>query len=463
MSSQETASSSLDRRDMHQSDRPWRERCLSTDDGHYIQTSQPGHCVVTNWQQYQRDLLGLEWYKVATTSWQSLHPNRDQDQFFMPVELDMSGRMAVHKFLSRPWFSRAWVVQEVILAKHAVVRCGNREMDWETFSYFICDFRYAYLEDTWNGVLSRALFFDNELGRAYHRHYETVSGSRLMNLPFLIVAIRTARKRGRKLTMCELLKYARLQAATDSRDKVYSILGLLEDEELARLPKPDYTSHFLSVFSTWAKVSIVETGTLALLAAVEPFQNSPLLESWDLPSWVPDWRHTDRPYYDRPLMPVESFNVEDVSPFNASLYPRSPYAFNFLVHDRVLCARGIRLGTIPTLPAGHSMNFEIGDGAMLSLNKNLRSFLADYRRALIEADEFVREEFWRTISWDRASRSISKAVKTTRRINPAGIKLLRGATSHHLTRTTNLSYFRETEMTTLTKTSTKSASSTSLD
>lgn len=365
----------------------------------------------------------LEWYRAETTAWQSLNPDRDQDQFFMPLELDLSGRLAVHKFLSRPWFGRAWVIQEVILAQEAVVRCGHHEMDWETFSYFVCDFRYAYLEDAWNGVISRSIFFDEELERSYHRHNEVVNGSRLLNLPFLIVAIRTARRKNRRMNLCELLKYARLQDATDSRDKVYSILGLLDDEERAYLPKPDYSSHFLSVFSTWARASIMETSALAVLAAVHQYKEATWSLPRDLPSWVPDWRHTSRPSLDNPLMPVESLDIDQVSIFNAGLYPKSPYPFSFQVQNRVLCARGIRLGQVPTLPPGLSMNFQMGDGAALSLNKNMRSLVSDHRQALIDTGHFVRDHFWRTISWDRSSRSISKAVKRTRRIAPEGVKL----------------------------------------
>jgi len=35
----------------------------------------------------------------------------------------------------RPWFNRVWVVQELLLARSAVLVCGNRRIDWDTFAH----------------------------------------------------------------------------------------------------------------------------------------------------------------------------------------------------------------------------------------------------------------------------------------------------------------------------------------
>ena len=37
--------------------------------------------------------------------------------------------------LQQPWFERIWVVQEVILATHAVIYYGHQTIDWETLAY----------------------------------------------------------------------------------------------------------------------------------------------------------------------------------------------------------------------------------------------------------------------------------------------------------------------------------------
>lgn len=40
------------------------------------------------------------------------------------------GWRAVLELLSRTWFTSSWVVQEVVLAREAVILCGDRLIDW---------------------------------------------------------------------------------------------------------------------------------------------------------------------------------------------------------------------------------------------------------------------------------------------------------------------------------------------
>ncbi|KAI0470393.1 heterokaryon incompatibility protein-domain-containing protein [Xylariaceae sp. FL0804] len=38
---------------------------------------------------------------------------------------------AISNLLARPWFTRVWIIQEILLAnKHAVIQCGNDETSW---------------------------------------------------------------------------------------------------------------------------------------------------------------------------------------------------------------------------------------------------------------------------------------------------------------------------------------------
>ena len=36
------------------------------------------------------------------------------------------------KLLCRPWFTRRWVIQEVVKAKHVVVAWGSKRLPWDT-------------------------------------------------------------------------------------------------------------------------------------------------------------------------------------------------------------------------------------------------------------------------------------------------------------------------------------------
>jgi hypothetical protein len=44
--------------------------------------------------------------------------------------------LSLSSLLSRPYFKRAWVVQEVALAKQLTILCGDRVIPWEHLVHF---------------------------------------------------------------------------------------------------------------------------------------------------------------------------------------------------------------------------------------------------------------------------------------------------------------------------------------
>jgi len=61
-------------------------------------------------------------------------------QDFNPVDgfvKDAAGAKSLASFaalLRRPWFSRRWIVQELAVARKAILCCGDAEIPWSTFS-----------------------------------------------------------------------------------------------------------------------------------------------------------------------------------------------------------------------------------------------------------------------------------------------------------------------------------------
>ncbi|KAI0115571.1 heterokaryon incompatibility protein-domain-containing protein [Nemania sp. FL0031] len=72
--------------------------------------------------------------------------------------------------------------------------------------------------------------------------------------------------------------------ATDQRDIVYAILGLLDADPLPPELLPDYTKSLTEVLIDCASFIIAESRILTILQ-----YNS--IQTEGLPSWVPDWRH----------------------------------------------------------------------------------------------------------------------------------------------------------------------------
>ncbi|RYP27167.1 hypothetical protein DL768_011319 [Monosporascus sp. mg162] len=158
--------------------------------------------------------------------------------------------IAEKQLFSRRYFHRAWVIQEVALARSAILICGEKQLSWSSFR------RWCLLLEPTHGQNMRIpplLHFD-------HRTYASPN------------------------QLLRLLDLARDFMAADPRDKVYAILGLIIDADTYNLDV-DYD---LSVEELYTRVALqiaVRHGWAAVLRRAGTKQRR--LER--LPSWVPDW------------------------------------------------------------------------------------------------------------------------------------------------------------------------------
>ena len=82
----------------------------------------------------------------------------------------------------------------------------------------------------------------------------------------------------------QILELARSSHQSDLKDKVYGIMGLL-DQNVTRFITPDYTLSISEVYIDLAKAVVNGTQTLEILLHKEMASQSQL----SMPSWVPDW------------------------------------------------------------------------------------------------------------------------------------------------------------------------------
>ncbi len=218
--------------------------------------------------------------KLATaSSVRSLHTNASD--IFNPDALQAMGLPSfpsadwesMHRLFERKWFQRSWVIQEVALAGVAVAVCGCRILNWDyigrTGQYLISSGFYRAMQDTY-GRQGRPTFAS------------TIQNSRA----------RVKLDADRSLTL--LLSSMRRFKATDPRDKIYSLLGLVrsnKDQESHgkvddNLIRPDYFSSVDTIFRQVTKSLIKQESSLALLSTVE---DASLRVTLNLPSWVPDY------------------------------------------------------------------------------------------------------------------------------------------------------------------------------
>lgn len=164
----------------------------------------------------------------------------------------------VEELLSRPWFTRTWVVQEVAVARRTTVVFGKQSLPWGVFV----------------GLCSLA----------ERRKMESVPALKMVSL---VKIIRDGGLDNRPL-MSALLSGTRLLNASDPRDKVFAMLGICDRaEEFTQFP--DYEMSVAAVYSAVTRSIIEQSQSLEILAHVSRISE---MDSQDLPSWVPDWRVT---------------------------------------------------------------------------------------------------------------------------------------------------------------------------
>jgi hypothetical protein len=181
---------------------------------------------------------------------------------------------ALFKLSQRPWWSRVWTVQELAVAKTAVVGCGQKWIPWS-------DFTNAAFH-----ISMRAW----DVGPEY-----MVVGPNGSPLSHLVVMLEGARSRptGRIYnTLPELLQATRDRRAKDPRDRVYALLGLVQSEKL-RLLKPDYSKSVREVYietTRWCLETYSNLDVLAIgQATYSETDDSDAFLQLALPSWVPNY------------------------------------------------------------------------------------------------------------------------------------------------------------------------------
>ncbi|KMU77002.1 hypothetical protein CISG_06237 [Coccidioides immitis RMSCC 3703] len=223
--------------------------------------------------------------------------------------------VAISDFLGRPWFRRAWIVQEVVFARNLTVACGDREMPWDDLYRSV----QHCIEEAEKSVL--------ELNIPALRNTSAIP-----NLGNARMAYRTTGKIQVShdfLTLFELFQHTE---ASLRRDKLFALRGLASDAE-DPVFDPDYSATFERVALRYATVFIKRGRTADLL-----YHAGRGSKPGELPSWVPDW--TSRPF---PKTITSWKTVRE--PFSAS---GSSACCSFVSpqDDRVLIIRGYIVDTI---------------------------------------------------------------------------------------------------------------------
>lgn len=167
---------------------------------------------------------------------------------------------AVQRFFGRPWFCRMWTFQEVAMSTSGTVWCGAYYISWKMLH---------------NACIGMEM--------AGYRRYAGIQ----QNITIL-EAHRERLHQGARSSLRPLLENNRMRDATDARDMVYALRGVIDTDSAHRI-HIDYQAPLGVVYARAARFCIESEKSLTVLGSVEYRRTE---ESADeMPSWVPDWRY----------------------------------------------------------------------------------------------------------------------------------------------------------------------------
>ncbi|KAL8388902.1 hypothetical protein RB595_009007 [Gaeumannomyces hyphopodioides] len=257
--------------------------------------------------------------------------------------------VALIQLLSRPWFSRVWVVQEVAAASLNPPRIwyGGRVYDW--VSLLDAFELLEYFEMT--GFLHTI-----HQGRVAVNHLQSMRSMDDMRKGTFLVDVNRWSKglMENPAPLSYLLESTMAHQASDARDKVFALLGLMGEDPPPTLT-PDYSSETTaeSVYIKTAKYLLTDEKPLAFLqlAGVGVSRRHQAL-----PSWVPDW--VDSPDRGASMSPTLWDKSHVRYYYRATGSARPVFSINRVGEREALTLSCTRVDTLTHLGAVHTPAIE---------------------------------------------------------------------------------------------------------
>jgi hypothetical protein len=225
---------------------------------------------------------------------------------------DTTTRTVLKRLFDMPWFSRIWCIQEIVLAKDAIMLWGEHELSWAdvgTTAAWISELvpvrALEYKMD--------AFYTDVEVHNAYQMYALQREPHDLLEL----------------LNECTAFK------VSNPRDRVYGILALVQPQEEAQALCVDYNKSVGEVYTDTVVAWIQLHKDLEPLSYVHHGythrQSHEGFTSWT-PNWDLDERPRRMPAFDSPLSACKEIPVKLVD--------------GYIVNSQLLSLHGIRYSEI---------------------------------------------------------------------------------------------------------------------
>jgi hypothetical protein len=268
-------------------------------------TEEKGHQVSMMRNIYQQAMFVTMWLGVEQDdsnlamsmieAWGRAYNNTDNDLdsksrvaaalAMLNDAFDEAAWKAIELFLQRPYWKRIWIVQEVALSQRALIVCGDADFESVYFWFAITLWESVIQPEVTNLVTAdQQMSIINSGHRsslnlmAFHSHQAFGPES---DTPFVI-------------KLQQHILGTRRHLASDPRDKVYGLFGLVDENGEECIP--DYEKNVIQVYTDVVVSYIHATNKFASIY----FEGIGILHENripGLPSWVPDFSNiTDRSY-----------------------------------------------------------------------------------------------------------------------------------------------------------------------
>ncbi|KAI1866277.1 uncharacterized protein JN550_007665 [Neoarthrinium moseri] len=284
-----------------------------------------------------------------------------------------SGFREFYSIVSLAYWTRIWIVQEIVLPPSATVVYGSMNCPWDV-------------------IAQAGMLFENHANSCCLEQCTNFSGevkdviSAFSFKARTLEMIRMHRSIGTQLDLLWILRQNFHREATDSRDKVYGVLGLVSSPRDIGSIRPDYRRSAREVYEDVTMNLIGSVSSLSVLAG-DATRNA------DFPSWVADWGQQSK-------KDVWQWDIE-----RTAMYHHYNATKNCeLVADRlpgsILKVEGVLVDSIAAV--GPLMNSEnIGDSTSTTCRDVLAlASMPDDDRQIYKCGGTWADAYWRTLCGD---------------------------------------------------------------
>lgn len=294
---------------------------------------------------------------------------------------------SIVSLFDRDYWSRLWVVQEILHAKNIVVQCGISRLSWNDYTSAS---RLFQSERDTLAKIPTLVHGSSDFTRLITSQHRLSSLQILVHHgPASISHIQNARElysddpENSYIYFLHLLRVSRTKLASDPKDRVYGILGILPDKIRAEL-RVNYLLPVREIYVDVVEI-LFRSGNLDVIC--ESIHFPPQISNTNFPSWVPDWS------YDPMVRSLASLPLS----FSASKGKTPSFSFHeerfgSRTRSKLLIA-GVRIGTIKSHGMAVNTHSRAADYCMAFLQWRallLQHFDIPLGSSLAEDDEETR-------------------------------------------------------------------------